>query len=160
MNTNMTGKEFKGMSGAFAAMFTPFDKKGRVNEEAIDALIEHGLKGVLKGFYLTGSSGEGMLLTNEERVLVYRRAVKAAKGRCKLIAQVGCVRTDDSVMLAKAAADAAWTGYHLSRRSTSDRTSRRQCAITRLSARRQTFRSSSMRSTVPLCRSATSASST
>ena len=106
MNTNMTGKEFKGMAGAFAAMFTPFDKKGRVNEEAIDALIEYGLKGGLKGFYLTGSTGEGMLLTNEERVLVYRRAVKAAKGRCKLIAQVGCVRTDDSVLLAKAAADA------------------------------------------------------
>jgi len=106
MNTNMTGKEFKGMAGAFAAMFTPFDKKGRVNEEAIDALIEYGLKGGLKGFYLTGSTGEGMLLTHEERVLVYRRAVKAAKGRCKLIAQVGCVRTDDSVLLAKAAADA------------------------------------------------------
>ena len=106
MNVKLTGKEFKGMAGAFAAMFTPFDKKGRVNEEAIDALIEYGLKGGLKGFYLTGSTGEGMLLTNDERVQVYRRAVRAANGRCKLIAQVGCVRTDDSVMLAKAAADA------------------------------------------------------
>ena len=106
MNTNLTGHEFKGMAGAFAAMFTPFDKKGRVNEEAIDALVEYGLQGGLKGFYLTGSTGEGMLLTNEERVQVYRRAVKAARGRCKLIAQVGCVRTDDSVTLAKAAADA------------------------------------------------------
>ena len=106
MKTHFAGKEFRGMAGAHAAMFTPFDKKGRVNEEAIDALIEYGLKGGLKGFYLTGSTGEGMLLTNEERVRVYRRAVKAAKGRCKLIAQVGCVRTDDSVALAKAAADA------------------------------------------------------
>jgi len=95
-----------GMAGAHAALFTPFDKKGRVNGDAIDALIEHGLKGGLKGFYLTGSTGEGMLLTNEERKYVYDRAVKAAKGRAKLIAQVGCVRTDDSVALAKAAADA------------------------------------------------------
>ena len=102
MDTNLTGREFKGMAGAFAAMFTPFNRKGRVNEEAIDALIEHGLK----GFYLTGSTGEGMLLTNEERVCVYHRAVKAAKRRCKLIAQVGCVRTDDAVALARAAADA------------------------------------------------------
>ena len=102
----LEGREFKGMAGAHAAMFTPFDAKGRVNEEAIDALIEHGIRGGLKGFYLTGSTGEGMLLTNEERVTVYRRAVKAARGRCKLIAQVGCVRTDDSVALAKAAADA------------------------------------------------------
>ena len=94
------------MAGAHAAMFTPFDKKGRVNGDAIDALIEHGLRGGLKGFYLTGSTGEGMLLTDEERKYVYERAVKAAKGRCKLIAQVGCVRTDEAVKLAKVAADA------------------------------------------------------
>ena len=106
MKTKFTGKEFKGMAGAHAAMFTPFDAKGRVNGEAIDALVEHGIKGGLKGFYLTGSTGEGMLLTPEERRYVYERAVKAAKGRVKLIAQVGCVRTDDSVELAKAAADA------------------------------------------------------
>ena len=79
MNTKLTGKEFKGMSGAFAAMFTPFDRKGALNEEAIDALVEYGLKGGLKGFYLTGSTGEGMLLTHEERVRVYRRAVKAVR---------------------------------------------------------------------------------
>ena len=96
----------KSMYGAYAAMFTPFDRKGHLNLEAIDALIEHGLKGGLKGFYLTGSTGEGMLLTLEERKAVYRRAVEASKGRCRLIAQVGCVRTEDSIELAKAAADA------------------------------------------------------
>ena len=94
------------MAGAYAAMFTPYDSKGRVNGEAIDALVEYGVKGGLRGFYLTGSTGEGMLLTLEERRYVYERAVKAARGRCKLIAQVGCVRTDDAVRLAKAAADA------------------------------------------------------
>lgn len=106
MGIDFADGELKGMAGAYAAMITPFDVNGRINEEAIDAIVEHGLKGGLRGFYLTGSSGEGMLLTNEERKLVYRRAVAAAKGRCKLIAQVGCIRTDDSVELAKAAADA------------------------------------------------------
>ena len=106
MNTKFSDKCLRGMAGAHAAMFTPFDRKGRVNGEAIDALIEHGLRGGLKGFYLTGSTGEGMLLTAEERKYVYARAVKAAKGRCKLIAQVGCVRTDEAIELAKAAADA------------------------------------------------------
>ena len=105
MNVELSGKEFNGMAGAHAAMFTPFDEKNRVNEEAIDQIIEYGLQGGLKGFYLTGSTGEGMLLTKEERKTVYRRAVQAAKGRCKLIAQVGCVRTDDAVELAKYAAD-------------------------------------------------------
>ena len=99
-------REVSGMAGAHAAMFTPFDRKGRVNGEAIDAMIERGIACGLKGFYLTGSTGEGMLLTMEERRYVYQRAVKAAAGRAKLIAQVGCVRTDDSVALAKSAADA------------------------------------------------------
>ena len=67
----------KSMYGAYSAMFTPFDRKGRLNLEAIDALIEHGLKGGLKGFYLTGSTGEGMLLTLEERRAVYGRAAEA-----------------------------------------------------------------------------------
>ena len=106
MKTKFNDKVFKGMAGAHAAMFTPFDAKGRINCEAIDALIEYGINGGLKGFYLTGSTGEGMLLTLEERKEVYRRAVAAAKGRVKIIAQVGCVRTEDSVELAKAAADA------------------------------------------------------
>ncbi len=104
MKTHFEDRCFAGMAGAHAALFTPFDAQGRVNGEAIDAMIERGLAHGLKGFYLTGSTGEGMLLTPEERVYVYDRAVRAAKGRAKLIAQVGCVRTEDAVALAKAAA--------------------------------------------------------
>lgn len=106
MKTQFENKCFAGMAGAHAALFTPFDAKGRVNGEAIDAMIERGLAHGLRGCYLTGSTGEGMLLTPEERVYVYDRAVRAAKGRAKLIAQVGCVRTEDAVALAKAAAKA------------------------------------------------------
>lgn len=106
MKTQFEDKCFAGMAGAHAALFTPFDAKGRVNGEAIDAMVERGLAHGLRGFYLTGSTGEGMLLTPEERVYVYDRAVRAAKGRAKLIAQVGCVRTEDAVALAKAAAKA------------------------------------------------------
>ena len=94
-----------GMGGAYAAIITPFTKDDKVNEGAIDQLVEYGLKGGLKGFYLTGSTGEGMLMTVKERKQVFRRAAKAAKGRCKLIAHVGAVRTDDAVELARYAAD-------------------------------------------------------
>lgn len=39
MTNELTGNEFKGMVGAHAAMFTPFDAKNCVNEEAIDQII-------------------------------------------------------------------------------------------------------------------------
>ena len=59
------------MYGAYAAMFTPLDGKGRVNREAIAQMVEYGLKNGLKGFYLTGSTGGWFLLSPEERVAVW-----------------------------------------------------------------------------------------
>jgi N-acetylneuraminate lyase len=104
MSTKLTEKCFIDMDGAYAAIFTPYDAKGRVNPEVIEKIINYGIKNGLKGFYLTGTTGEWWLLSFEERILVMEAAVKAAKGRCKLIAHVGANRTDDSVALAKHAA--------------------------------------------------------
>ena len=106
MKKTKTDKSFEGMSGAYAALYTPFKKDGSVNEEMIEKLIEYGIGNGLRGFYLTGSTGEGFLLSNDERKRVYARAAKASNGRAKLIAQVGCMATDDAVALAKAAAKA------------------------------------------------------
>ena len=106
MKQTKTDKAFDGMGGAYAALYTPFRKDGSINEEMIEKLIEYGIGNGLRGFYLTGSTGEGFLLSNDERKRVYARAAKASKGRAKLIAQVGCMATDDAVDLARAAAKA------------------------------------------------------
>ena len=98
------GKVFDGMAGAYSALYTPFRKDGSLNEEMIEKVIEYGLARGLNGFYLTGSTGEGFLLSKEERKRVYARAVKASNGRAKLIAHVGCLATDDAVELARYAA--------------------------------------------------------
>ena len=98
------GAEFEGMAGAYAALVTPYKKDGSVNEEMVERIVEYGLANGLRGFYLTGSTGEGFLLSKEERKLVYDRAVKAARGRAKLIAHVGCMATQDAVELARYAA--------------------------------------------------------
>jgi len=101
----MAEKCFKGMSGAHAAMFTPFDAKGRVNPEMIAKIMDYGYANGLKGFYLTGTTGEWWLLSLEERKQVLAAAVASNKGRGKLIAHVGANRTDDSVELARYAAE-------------------------------------------------------
>lgn len=95
---------FKGMEGAFGAMYTPFKKDGTLNEGMIENLVEYGLKNGLKGFYLTGSTGEGFLLSTEERKRVYERVVKTVRGRAKVIAHVGCFSTQDACELARYAA--------------------------------------------------------
>ena len=93
------------MAGAYSAMYTPIDAKNRINEEAIEQMVEFGIANGLAGFYMTGSTGAWFLMSAEERKIVWKRGVKAAKGRCKLIAHVGATSTDESVALAKAAAD-------------------------------------------------------
>ena len=105
VHLKLTERCFKGMGGAYAALFTPYDAKGRVNPEMIEMIVNYGIRNGLNGFYLTGTTGEWWLLSLDERKLVMGAAVKAAKGRCKLIAHVGANCTDDSVALAKAAAD-------------------------------------------------------
>ena len=104
MTTELTETCFQGMNGAYAAMFTPFDAKGRVNPEMIARIVDYGIRNGLNGFYLTGTTGEWWLLSMAERKLVMESAVKAAKGRCKLIAHIGANCTDDSVELARHAA--------------------------------------------------------
>ena len=98
------GRIFKDMAGAYSALYTPFKKDGSLNEEMVEKVVEYGISRGLKGFYLTGSTGEGFLLSKDERKRVFERAVKAADGRAKLIAHVGCLSTDDAVDLAKHAA--------------------------------------------------------
>ena len=103
---SFVGKEFQGMEGVFTALFTPFGKDGSLNEEMIEREIDYGLRNGVSGFYLTGGTGEGLNMTPDERVRVYRRAVRAANRRAKLIAHVGCVNSDEAAKLARAAADA------------------------------------------------------
>ena len=100
-----TEKCFAEMRGAYAAMFTPYDAKGRVDSEKIAQIMDYGYANGLNGFYLTGTTGEWWLLSTEERMQVYAAAAKTNRGRGKLIAHVGANRTDDSVALAKYAAD-------------------------------------------------------
>jgi len=90
--------------GAMSALFTPYGKDGKVNVAMIEKLINFQLKEGLTGFYVTGSTGEGFLLSDDERRLVMESAVKFTAGRAKVIAHVGHISTDRAVELAKYAA--------------------------------------------------------
>ena len=56
MDTKLTEKCFNGMYGAYAAMFTPYDAKGRVIPEMIARIIDYGIRNGMNGFYLRRSA--------------------------------------------------------------------------------------------------------
>lgn len=92
--------------GVMSALVSCIDENENVKEKTTRDLINWHLKEGFSGFYLTGGTGEGLLLSKDERKQVYRIAAKAARGRAKLIAHVGCVNSDDAVELARSAAKA------------------------------------------------------
>jgi len=93
-------EKFKGI---FTALLTPFDENDQVNTKVLRELIDYNLEKGVQGFYVGGSTAEAFMLTEEERLLVMKTVSDHAKGRCTLIAHVGCISTAQAIRLAKAA---------------------------------------------------------
>ena len=54
---------FAGMEGVYTALFTPFKPDLSLNEEMVERLVEFGIANGVRGFYLTGGTGEGLLMS-------------------------------------------------------------------------------------------------
>ena len=87
--------------GLIDAPFTPFYANGDVNLEPIEAYAKMLQKNGLKGVFINGSSGEGYMLTTEERMLLAERWVSVAPEGFKVIVHVGSCCLRESVRLAE-----------------------------------------------------------
>lgn len=87
----------KNFKGIFTALLTPFDDNNRINEKALEKLIEMNIKKGIDGFYVNGSTAEVFLLTEEERRYIYKLVKDIVGDRCTLIAHIGCVGTMQTI---------------------------------------------------------------
>ena len=85
----------------FAALITPFNEDETLNEEAVRKLVNYELNNGVEGFYCCGSSGEGLLLSKEERKRFLEIVLEEVKGRVPVISHIGTIRTGDVIELAK-----------------------------------------------------------
>lgn len=90
------------LGGIYSASITAYGQTGEIDGAALQRVMERNLNEGAAGFFVGGSSGECFLLTEEERVEVFRAAAAFA-GRTNLIAHVGAISTDEAVRYAKAA---------------------------------------------------------
>lgn len=88
------------------AAVTPFDADLQVDEpaaaELLAHLVEHGSDGVV----MAGTTGEASTLTDDEKVALYRLAVREVGGRASVVAGTGSNDTAHSVHLTRLAAEA------------------------------------------------------
>lgn len=94
------------MRGLIAATFTPMDPYGNIALDKIGPMIDRLVDQNLAGFYILGSTGEGLSLTAQERIDTAKCFIDAVAGRAAVIVQVGCESLRQAKELAAAAQDA------------------------------------------------------
>jgi N-acetylneuraminate lyase len=94
-------KDYSRFERIFSALVTPMHNDESIDYGTLSKLVDSQLGRGVEGFYCCGSSGEGLLLSLDERAEIVRTVVQSAAGRAPVIAHVGTIRTADAIALAK-----------------------------------------------------------
>ncbi|MBF0408679.1 MAG: 4-hydroxy-tetrahydrodipicolinate synthase [Candidatus Riflebacteria bacterium] len=97
------------MTGSWVALVTPF-KDGKIDENALDGLLDFHLKAGTDGIVICGTTGESVTLTSDEKSLLMKRATAAFRGKVPIMLGTGgnntSVVTENTRMAADHGADA------------------------------------------------------
>jgi N-acetylneuraminate lyase len=97
----MSRVPLKNIKGVIPALVTCFDEKDEYDESRQRKVTSYLIDRGVHALYLTGSTGEGFLLTPEERKRVVENVIDEVKGRIPVIVHVGAIATKISIDLAK-----------------------------------------------------------
>ncbi|ULL13539.1 N-acetylneuraminate lyase [Paenibacillus sp. H1-7] len=87
--------------GVIIAMYACYDEQGEISAAAVRKLARHYAGLGVKGLYVGGSTGEGMLQSVEERKQVLAAVMEEVGSELTIIAHVGAPSTRDSMELSK-----------------------------------------------------------
>ncbi|OXS59731.1 4-hydroxy-tetrahydrodipicolinate synthase [Cohnella sp. CIP 111063] len=103
-----------GFGRLITAMVTPFDENLNIDWDTTAKLIDYLIdEQKTDSLVVSGTTGESPTLTDDEKVALFRFAVKHAAGRCKIIAGAGSNETAHSVHLTRKAEEAGVDGILL-----------------------------------------------
>lgn len=93
------------LSGIFSPITTPFYPDGRVYYKKLESNVERYSRTPLAGIVVQGSTGEAVMLSDEERRIVLRAAIAVAAPHKVMIAGTGSESAIESLRLTEYAAD-------------------------------------------------------
>lgn len=99
-------KDFKGV---IPASLSIFDKDENLDIKATKEFTEFLLGFDINGFYLTGSTGEGFLMTPDERKKSVEAVMEIAGDKVPVVVHIGDIGTKKSIELARHAKEAGAT---------------------------------------------------
>ena len=89
--------------GIFTPIVTPYYNDFSLNGNALAETVEHLIAAGVHGIVVAGSTGEYYAQDPEERLEMMTRCAGLIKGRVPIVMGTGAIRTEDSIMYAKAA---------------------------------------------------------
>ncbi len=93
------------IGGILPALLTPMNEDGTaLNLDSARRLVDNLLDRGVHGFFVAGGTGEGLLMTPDERRALLEAVVDQNQGRGKIIAHIGAIATPDAQRLARHAA--------------------------------------------------------
>lgn len=94
-------KDLTSIRGVIPAMLTCFDSQGNFDEHRQRMLTDFLLSKQVNGLYLTGSTGETFLMTEQMRKACVEVVMDEVAGRIPVIVHVGDIGTDKSIDFAR-----------------------------------------------------------
>jgi 4-hydroxy-tetrahydrodipicolinate synthase len=95
--------------GLYTALITPF-KNDKIDEKALEKLVEFQIKEGAEGIVPCGTTGESPTLDHDEHNHVIELCVKIARNRIKVIAGTGSNSTREAIMMTQNAAKIGASG--------------------------------------------------
>ena len=92
--------DFK-LRGIIVPIVTPFDGVGNIDTVAVTRLVDYLIERGIAGLFPGGTTGEGFLLSLDERRQLGEAVVAAADGRVPVIVHAGAATTGDAVVLTR-----------------------------------------------------------
>ena len=89
--------------GIYTPVITPYHNDFSLNHDALEATINRLIEAGVHGLIVAGTTGEYYAQTTEERIEMMAIAQEIIAGRRPMIVGTGAIRTEDSILYAKAA---------------------------------------------------------
>ena len=89
--------------GIYTPVITPYHSDFSLNQDALEATINRLIEAGVHGLIIAGTTGEYYAQSTDERVEMMSVAHEIIAGRRPMIVGTGAIRTEDSILYAKAA---------------------------------------------------------
>ncbi|HPO82939.1 MAG TPA: dihydrodipicolinate synthase family protein [bacterium] len=94
------------LKGTIPAVLTPFDENYEIDENGFQELCEYLIENKVSGLFVAGTTGEGPLLSLEERARLFKLVVKISNGRVPVICHTGSISLTETSLLIRSAIEA------------------------------------------------------